>query len=101
MFQLCILNKSGLWMKVGKSAEKEDQQLSVQDSEVGSVAGSFKFDYSSGSSEVTFLNKSPEKSSSSGSPDVSSVSSDDMKTGSSFEEYLEGMAAEILKEHNV
>ena len=69
------------------------------DSEVGSVSGGFKFsDFSgsSGSSEVTFVTVSPENSSVSGSPDVSSISS-----GSSFEEYLESMTAEMLKEHNV
>ena len=64
------------------------------DSEVGSVSGDFSG--SSGSSEVTFVTVSPENSSVSGSPDVSSISS-----GSSFEEYLESMTAEMLKEHNV
>ena len=84
LFQLCIINGSGLWMNVAKWV----------DSEVGSVSGDFSG--SSGSSEVTFVTVSPENSSVSGSPDVSSISS-----GSSFEEYLESMTAEMLKEHNV
>ena len=84
LFQLCIINGSGLWMNVAKWV----------DSEVGSVSGDFSG--SSGSSEVTFVTVNPENSSVSGSPDVSSISS-----GSSFEEYLESMTAEMLKEHNV
>ena len=87
-------------MKVGKWVEEEDEQRPAQDSKVGSVSGGFQFDYSSGSSEVTFIPKSPAKSSDSGSCYSHGISSI-TRSDSSFEEYLEGLAAEILKENNV